>query len=154
MSRISRSQILGPAALALLPAGLAMAQSPAPDPYVPCTFYPQAPACEAVYRQALKDASPAAQSVKDAYEKYGRYVKTAASGLTQDDRKFLQDNQIELPLDLNAQDLGGLHNVINDPGLKDRDTKMIAVQNFLSRAVQAELYCGLSGCGPSQGTAS
>ena len=64
----------------------------------------------------------------------------------------MQDNQIELPLDLNAQDLGGLHNVINDPALKDGDAKVIAVQNFLSRAVQAELYCGLNGCSQLQGT--
>ena len=42
MSQISRSQILGAAVLALLPSGVAMAQTAASDPYVPCTFYPQA----------------------------------------------------------------------------------------------------------------
>ena len=141
------SAILGAIALAL--PGLVQAQTVAPDPYTPCVFYPQAKTCEAVYQQALKDTSPAAQSVRESYEKYGRYVKTPAPGLTPDDRKYLADNQIELPFDLNAENLGGLHNVINDPALANPQSRETAVQAFLSRAVQAELYCGLNACTPA-----
>ena len=75
-------------------------------------------------------------------------MKTAAPGLTPDDRKYLADNHIKLPFDLNAENLGGLHNVINDPALSNPQSREMAVQAFLSRAVQAELYCGLNGCTP------
>ncbi len=147
MSRISRNFAYAFAALCAA-AGTASAgtQGGITDRYVFCSFRPQAPSCGPVYRQALQDQSPAAAAVKAAYDGYGRYVVNAKGALTADDRQFLAASAIRLP-DLTPQDQAGLHAVINDPALsKDAEAKRVAVNNFLSRAVQAELYCGFNSC--------
>ena len=129
------------------PALAAPAQSVAPDAYTLCSFYPQAKDCEAVYRQALTNSNPAAESVTAAYEGYGRYLRNPADGLTSEDRKYLSDNQINLPSDLSPSDLGGLHNVINDPVLAGSEAaRRTAVNNFINRALEAELYCDFNVC--------
>jgi hypothetical protein len=117
------------------------------DLYSHCTFYPQAPVCEKVYQQALTDPSPGARSVQAAYLGYARYLKNANGSLTDEDRQYLQRNFIDVPDGLSLQDIGGLHNVINDPALQnDPDARVAAVNNFINRAIEAELYCGLNSC--------
>ena len=117
-----------------------------PDTYVQCTFHPEAGKCEALWKSAGSD--PASQSVKAAYEGYARYLGAPAATLTDEDRRYLHDNAIRVPDDLSNADVSGLHYVINDPALaKDDVARRIAVNNFLTRAVAAELYCGFNTCG-------
>ena len=149
------------AALALLlalPPLAAQAQSngsedASTNPYTICAFYPQAAACPAVYQRALKDNDdPAARSVRDAFQFYGRYLKPPAAGLTHQDKAYLASAGIDLPADLDAGDLGGLHNVINDPELaSDALARNQAVNGFINRALEAELYCGLNRCDAPSG---
>ena len=115
------------------------------DLYLLCGFYPRPGTCEKVYQQAMKDTSIAAQAVRAEYQGYARYLKGDAS-LSDADRQYLKDNGIWLPAGLTAVDQAGLHNVINDPSLSPA-SRRVAVNNFLSRAVEAELYCRLNGCG-------
>ena len=127
----------------------AAAQATAPDPATLCAFRPQSPPCEALYRKALAEPDdPGAQAVKAAMEGYGRYVKNAKGGLTDQDHRFLAQNGIPLPPgDLTEEDQAGLHAVINDPAFSaDADAHQRAVNNFLSRAVQAELFCAFNIC--------
>ncbi len=135
------------------PSGAVQAQEQraAADPYTLCSFYPQAAACEAVYQEALKDDSrPSSRSIRDAFNLYARYLKNPGA-LTDQDRAWLASNAISLPADLGEADLGGLHNVINDPALtKDATLHTNAVKNFISRAVEAEIFCGLNICGESR----
>ena len=139
-------RILACAGFAALPFAAA-AQSPiSSDAYIQCSFHPQAAPCERIYRQADKDDNPGAAAVKAAYEGYGRYVKAPSPGMNEADRQYLKDNQISLPEDLAPEDLYGLHNVINDPGLKDAADRRRAVNNYINRAVESELYCGFNGC--------
>lgn len=119
---------------------------PAPDPYTACYFYPQGPGCENVYQQALKDTGPVAISVRDAFEKYALYLQHQTGGLTEEDRRYLKENGTMLPFELNATNQAGLHNVINDPALRDPVMRRSAVTRFIGHAVQAELYCGTTGC--------
>ncbi|HWY60561.1 MAG TPA: hypothetical protein VNW15_01540 [Rhizomicrobium sp.] len=144
--RISRSHL--PAILILAACLPARAQnSAAPDPYTLCAFYPQASSCGQVYQQALTDTTPASGAVRDAFRYYARYLTNPAPALTDQDRAYLTANDIDLPSDLVASDLGGLHNVINDPELAaDAEARSRAVNNFINRAVEAEIYCGLSSC--------
>jgi hypothetical protein len=136
-------RLLAATGLAALAWGSAAAQS---DLYTLCAFYPQGTPCEGVYRQSLTDTAPPAQAVQQAWLGYARYLKNAAPGLTDQDREFLRQNAIQLPADLSAADLGGLHNVIADPGLKTADDKRQAVNNFINRALEAEIYCGFHNC--------
>jgi hypothetical protein len=137
--------------LPLLAAGGANAQptdTPAANVitlYTQCSFHPQGPGCPAAYQKALKDDSPDAAAVRDAFRYYARYLGTDNGGLTDADRQRLKQDGITLPKGLDAADLAGLHNVTNDPGLA-ADTRPAAVNNFLNRAVEAELYCGLNTC--------
>lgn len=117
-----------------------------PDPDTACYFYPQGPGCEQVYQRALKDAGPVAISVRDAFEKYARYLRDQRGGLTEEDRHFLKENDITLPFELNGANQAGLHNVINDPALRNPVMRRSAVTRFIGHAVQAELYCGTTGC--------
>lgn len=145
---LAGATIAGSCATVAVP--VAFAQSTEMDRYVLCTFRPQASACEAVYKQALHDDTPAAGAVKAAFEGYGRYVRNANGALTEDDRRYLAANDIRLP-DLTPEDQAGLHAVLNDPGLqKDANERRVAVNNFLGRAVQAELYCGFNSCNDSE----
>lgn len=112
--------------------------------YMVCAFYPKPGTCEDVYRRAMRDNSISAQAVRAEYAGYARYLNGAAT-LSEADRQFLKDSGIRVPQDLSPTNQGGLHNVINDPSLSD-DAKRAAVNNFLSRAVEAEIYCGLNGC--------
>jgi hypothetical protein len=114
--------------------------------YILCAFYPAAAACPNVYQEALKSDGPAAAAVKAAYQAYGKYLKLGGQGLDATDRKFLHDNQIDLPPDLSAADLAGLHNLIQDPSLAG-DARRIAAINYLNRAVEAELFCHFNNCG-------
>jgi hypothetical protein len=118
-----------------------------PDLFSLCSFYPQGAPCPAVYQQALKDeANPASRSVRDAVTYYARYLKTPAS-FTDQDRAWLKDNAITLP-DLNQANMGGLHNVIADPALANNaGARRDAVNNYISRALEAELFCGFNKCG-------
>jgi hypothetical protein len=90
--------------------------------------------------------------VKQAFESYARYLSGAgAAGLTEQDRAFLAANGMQIPDDLNAANQAGLHNVINDPALAaDAQTRLRAVNNFIGRARQAELYCHFNACPGSE----
>ena len=114
------------------------------DPYMVCAFYPKPGTCEEVYRQAMRDNTITAQAVRAEYMGYARYLEGAAA-LTEMDRQFLKDKGIRVPEDLSPANQAGLHNVINDASLSG-DAKSAAVNNFLSRAVEAELYCGFNNC--------
>lgn len=148
-----KANLLGAAlALALLPVpGAAFAQSaqPAVDVYTLCSFYPQGAPCAALYRQAQNDTSPAALSVRRAFEGYARYLGNAgAAGLTAQDRDYLTANGVPVPDDLSPANQTGLHNVINDPALAaNAAERWRAVNNFIGRARQAELYCHFNSCG-------
>lgn len=117
---------------------------PAEDLYMLCAFYPKQGTCEMVYQQALKDNSISAEAVRAEYTGYARYLNGSAS-VTDADRQYLKDAGVLVPSDLNAANQTGLHNVINDPALS-ADARRAAVNNFLSRAVEAELYCGFNKC--------
>jgi hypothetical protein len=141
-----RNHALAAIALCLFAAHGAAAQTSAADPYIQCSFRPQAESCERLW-QSSQD-NPAAASVKAAYDGYGRYLRAPAAALTDDDRRYLADNAIRLPDDLSSENLSGLHHVINDPALAgDEKARRVAVNNFLTRAVEAELYCGFNSCG-------
>jgi len=114
------------------------------DLYMVCAFYPKPGTCDEVYRQAMRDNSISAQAVRAEYIGYARYLGGAAA-LTETDRQFLKDNGIRVPEDLSPANQAGLHNVINDASL-NADNKRAAINNFLSRAVEAELYCGFNSC--------
>jgi hypothetical protein len=138
---------------AIAGASAVLAQATEADRYTYCAFRPQASSCEAVYRHALTDPTPAADAVKAAFEGYGRYVRNANGVLTDDDRRYLVTSGIQLP-DLTPQDQAGLHWVINDPSVQQNaDAKRVAVINFLGRAVQAELYCNFNNCKDDERTA-
>ena len=122
----------------------------AQDLYLVCAFYPKPGTCGEVYRQAMHDNSISAEAVRAEYTGYARYLNGAAP-LTKADRQFLKDNGIRVSDDLSPENQTGLHNVINDVSLS-ADTKRAAVNNFLSRAVEAEIYCGLNGCDTPPGT--
>lgn len=109
-----------------------------------CAFYPKPGTCESVYQQAMKDTSISAQAVRAEYTGYARYLNGTGS-LTDADRRYLKDNAVMVPADLSAANQSGLHNVINDPSLNP-DARRAAVNNFLSRAVEAELFCSLNDC--------
>jgi hypothetical protein len=139
----------------LMVAGVAGAQTPAQPPmpstaelYTLCAFYPQAAPCGALYRQSLRETTPPAQAVKQAFEGYARYLTPADSpGLTGQDRQYLTANGVQIPADLNAANQAGLHNVIGDPALQaDAQARLRAVNNFIGRARQAELYCHFNAC--------
>jgi hypothetical protein len=120
--------------------------------YTRCSFRPQDAACQPVHQAALTDASPAAASVRDAFIDYGRYLAMPAASLTDGDRRYLKANNIALPANLDASNLSGLHHVIADQTLSS-DARRMAVVNYLSRAVEAELYCAFNACGKRSGGA-
>jgi hypothetical protein len=133
---------------------MALAQSTDMDRYVLCSFRPQTPSCERVYQLALHDQSPSANSVAAAFEGYGRYVRNAIGPLTDEDRRYLAASDIRLP-DLTPEDQAGLHALLSDPALqKDAAARRVAANNFISRAVQAELYCAFNSCNQSERMAS
>ena len=143
------SRLLVMALLAGLPGtaqGQTTTQTTPTDLFSLCSFYPQGAPCPAVYQQALKDnTSPASRSVRDAVTYYSRYLKNPAS-FTDQDRAWLKDNSITLP-DLNQTNMDGLHNVIADPALaNDAGARRDAVNNYISRALEAELFCGFNTC--------
>jgi hypothetical protein len=116
------------------------------DPYMVCAFYPKPGTCEPVYKRAMKDQSISAQAVRAEYTGYARYLHGTTS-LTDADRQYLKNSAIIMPPGLSAANQAGLHNVINDTSLSP-DARRAAVNNFLSRAVQAELYCSFNDCKP------
>jgi len=143
-----RSRLLALALCGLWP--LAADAAPAETPsleaqYTHCSFRPQDAECAEVHQAALKDQSTAATSVRDAFTYYARYLAMPPASLTDADRRFLKDNGIALPMDLDAANLSGLHHVIQDPALSGEALRA-AVTNYLSRAVQAELYCAFNAC--------
>lgn len=158
--RLSRALLALTALAALAGPARAANEPPAAQDYTLCAFYPQAASCNAVYQHALTDTNPASGAVRDAFRFYGRYLQTPSSGLSDQDKAYLKDNAIALPYDggngnLNPVNLSGLHNVINDPALAgDASARRQAVTNFVSRALQAELFCGLSKCDPQTGKPS
>jgi hypothetical protein len=115
------------------------------DLLVTCTFVPQNPACASLYENTQQDSSPAAMAARQAFERYAHYLTPQRTDLTEQDRRYLKDNDIALPFELNQANRAGLHNVINDPSLKDADRRD-AAKAFVSYAVRAELYCGLRDC--------
>jgi hypothetical protein len=120
------------------------------DPYVRCSFYPQGAGCEQVLQQALRDSSPGAASVRNAFAHYARYLKPGNAGLSAEDKAYLVQNGIRL-FELQKENLEGLHNVINDPALvKDTEARRMEVNAFIAHAVQAELYCGRNRCSGEQ----
>lgn len=116
--------------------------------YMLCAFYPQPDTCDSVYQRAMKDDDVSALAVKAEFKGYARYLRGIAP-LTDADRKYLKENNIFVPNDFGTSNLTGLHNVINDPTLSASDRKR-AVNNFLSRAVEAELYCAFNPCKGAQ----
>lgn len=150
-----RSFILAAALMGLCP--LAAAGAPTDTAsleaqYIHCSFRPQDAGCAEAHQAALKNDDPAAQSVRDAFTDYGRYLAMPAASLTDQDRAYLKDNNIALPADLDAANLSGLHHVIGDRALSGEARRM-AVVNYLSRAVEAELYCAFNACGKPGGEA-
>ena len=116
------------------------------DAYMLCAFYPKPGTCERIYRKAMTDKDIAAEAVRAEYAGYVKYLGGNGT-LSETDRQYLRDNRITLPDGLSAADQSGLHNVINDPAFAgDADARRIAVNNFLTRAVEAELYCSFSNC--------
>ena len=136
------ASVLLSAALAAIPFSLRAQQL---DRYAACSLYPQGAGCEQVYRQALKDSSPWALPVREAFHKYARYLKMPAAELTPEDHRWLKDNDIPLPV-LSPVNRSGLHNLLHDQTIKDGADKRSAVNNFIGRAVQAELYCSFNSC--------
>jgi len=118
----------------------------ASSPFVRCTFYPQAQDCQAILTQATQDSDPRSQSVRNAYLGYAKYLRDAHGELTDEDRRFLQDHDIRLPSGLSTEDLAGLHNVIHDDQIRTIAERVSAVNNFIGRAVSAELYCAFNEC--------
>ena len=114
------------------------------DRYLLCSFYPKPGTCESVYHKALNDSSIAAEAVRAEYMGYARYLKGTGK-LTDADREYLKSNGITVPKDLNSTNQTGLHNVINDSNIAP-EQKRASINNFLSRAVQAELYCRFNSC--------
>ena len=134
-----------PLPTAIQPSSISAAPSaPGQDLYMVCAFYPKPGTCESVYQRAMKDTNITAQAVRAEYTGYARYLSGTRS-LTDADRQYLKDNGIMVPTALSAVNQAGLHRVINDPSLTP-DLKRGAVNNFLSRAVEAELYCGFNDC--------
>jgi len=119
----------------------------ASSPFVRCTFYPQAKDCEAVLTQASQDGDPRSEALRDAYLGYGRYIRDAHGGLTDEDRLFVKDHDIRLPSGMSTEDLAGLHNVIHDEQIRTLAERVSAVNNFIGRAVSAEQYCFFNKCG-------
>jgi len=119
-----------------------------PDRYSSCSFYPQGAGCDQAYQQALTDKSPEALLVREAFQKYARYLKLPAAELTPEDQRWLKENSIRLPA-LNAANRSGLHHLLHDESLKENEAKQAAANNFIGRAVEAELYCSLNGCEPA-----
>ena len=111
-----------------------------------CAFRPQSESCQAIYQHSLGDPAPTAVSVKDAFENYGRYVRAAKGPLTDEDRRYLAANNIALPPDLNAEDAAGLHELIHENSQNGSVASIRAINGFISRAVQAELYCYFNTC--------
>jgi hypothetical protein len=133
-------------------AGVAFAQSQAlsdPGQYTLCAFYPQAAPCAALYQQSLTDTAPPAAAVRDAFQGYARYLEPAGGALSDQDRQYLIANGVRIPDDLNAANLAGLHNVIGD-NQADPEARLRAVNNFIGRARQAELYCHFNSCPVAQ----
>jgi len=122
----------------------ARSTAPAADLYSLCAFYPKPGTCEDVYREAMQDETISAQAVKAEYEGYVRYLGGNAA-LTDADRQYLSRHGIRVPGDLTPANQAGLHNVINDPALS-AEARLLAVNNFVSRAIQAELYCSFNHC--------
>lgn len=119
------------------------------DLYLLCSFYPKPGTCESVYRKAMNDSSIAAEAVRAEYMGYARYLNGTGK-LTDADREYLKSIGITVPKDLNSANQIGLHNVINDSKIAP-ENKRTSINNFLSRAVQAELYCAFNSCeGPDQ----
>lgn len=118
------------------------------DLYSLCALYPKPGTCEEVYRRAMDEDTISARAVKAEYEGYVRYLGGEA-GLTDADRRYLSQNGIRVPADLGLANQAGLHKVINDPAL-DPETRVQAANNFLARAVQAELYCSFNRCDGTQ----
>lgn len=115
--------------------------------YNRCALNPVIDGCADAYKHAQHDDSPQAVAVRDAYQHYARYLKGAKILLTDSDFVYLRENQIAIPFELNAQDKAGLHNVINDPSLvSDPLSRKAEVNNFISRATEAELYCYFNVC--------
>jgi hypothetical protein len=138
-------------------AATASGQAQIPDSaslYIKCTFYPQAGVCDQVYQTAIAERdNPAAAAVRDEYDGYGRYLKSTSTALTPEDVEYLKDNAVDLPEELSPAQLSGLHNVLTDPALQnDAREKNAAINNFLNRAVEADLYCAFNDCGATGGS--
>lgn len=114
------------------------------DLYMVCAFYPKRGACDRIYQQAMTRDDISTQAVKAEYNGYVRYL-TGKAALTDTDRQWLKENGILMPAQLSPDNQAGLHNVINDKSLNP-ESRRAAVNNFLGRAVQAELYCRFNNC--------
>jgi hypothetical protein len=139
-------------AFAATVAGSAQAADTAPtlqQRYSLCTFAPTPGKCTDVYREALHSSTLAAGAVRDAYNAYARYLTAGAGHLTSSDTSFLKSARIDVPRDLTAVQINGLHNVLNDPSIKDRGD---AANNFIVRAEEANIYCGMNACNGYPGT--
>jgi hypothetical protein len=116
-----------------------------------CVFAPPPALCAPLYQKALHSTAPDAQSIRAAYEGYARYLKDGP-GLTDTDRKYLAANKIDVPNDLDALQLSGLHNVINDERFREKsEDRHDAAVNFITRAEEANIYCGFNSCRPDGG---
>ena len=121
------------------------AVSPAQQLNYRCLLAPEPQLCAKVYQKASHDSAPASWSLREAYKRYARYL-VGNDALTDADKQYLKANQLDLPNDLTPLQTSGLHNAINDPSLAtDRKSD---VTNYLLRAEQANIYCGLQPCNP------
>ena len=102
----------------------------------------------------MHNNAPVAEAIREAYERYARYLNDGENTLTATDRQYLKGLEIDLPDDLDPVQQSGLHNVINDPSLRPQaDDRKAAVINFILRAEEANLYCGQNICPPDSAVA-
>lgn len=119
-----------------------------------CTFAPEPDLCAPVYSKAMHGRAPADEALREAFERYARYLMDDKNTLSDADRLYLKTVDIDLPDDLNPAQQSGLHNVINDPALrKNADDRKAAVINYILRAEEANIYCGQYSC-PSSNAAA
>jgi hypothetical protein len=78
-------------------------------------------------------------------KQFNDYEQNAADTLTNDDLRYLRDNQIRLPNELSQAQKSGLHGVINEPKTKnDPAARSGQVNYYLDLAVEQTINCAIN----------